>query len=311
MRKDKPEFILLNGTIAPWQDAHVHITSEIALRGMNVFDGLRAYWDSSSQSHYIVEPYHHLERLKRGCEVLRFPFPTTIDEMLSGMKSLIARLSLSEDIYLRATVYLETGGYSAKPTEMSGGWFIVAYPVPSNLGALNPAHALISKWHKYSDSFFPTQVKAGGVYLLGRLARIEAQGAGYTETLLTNIAGRICETPGANIIIVKNGELLSPGIEEGALDGITLMCINRLLTRYLSKQINRVNIEVNDLLNADEAFACGTLDEIRPITRVNNSEIGSGHIGDTTLDLARFYHSHVRGEAKSSEPLIDLVEVSR
>ena len=58
-------------------------------------------------------------------------------------------------------------------------------------------------------------------YLNHILARLEASHAGADEAILLNSAGRVAEGSADNLFIVRNGELLTPPVMEGALDGIT------------------------------------------------------------------------------------------
>lgn len=61
-------------------------------------------------------------------------------------------------------------------------------------------------------------------YLDNILARSEAEAAGCTDALLLNTSGRLACASAANVFLINSdGEISTPGIEEGALPGIVRM----------------------------------------------------------------------------------------
>ena len=46
MKLQKPEFIYFNRKICAWDDAKIHVSSEAVFRGLNCFEGLKAYWQT-------------------------------------------------------------------------------------------------------------------------------------------------------------------------------------------------------------------------------------------------------------------------
>ena len=58
-------------------------------------------------------------------------------------------------------------------------------------------------------------------YLNNILAKIEGTNAGCLEALMLNHKGKVAECTGDNIFIVRNGELHTPPIDAGILEGIT------------------------------------------------------------------------------------------
>lgn len=59
-----PQYIWWNGAIRPFAEAQVHVTSETAVRGTNIFEGLRAYWRPSEGRYAIIALAEHMERLR-------------------------------------------------------------------------------------------------------------------------------------------------------------------------------------------------------------------------------------------------------
>ena len=64
------------------------------------------------------------------------------------------------------------------------------------------------------------------------------------------------------------------------------------------KKINEKNITVKNLLAADEIFMTGTAAEVKSVTRVNRTKIGSGKIGPITKELQSSFMDAVMGKNK-------------
>ena len=53
MPNTHPKFIWFNGAVVPWDEAKVHVSTATVLRGANVFEGVRAYWNTDEHELYI------------------------------------------------------------------------------------------------------------------------------------------------------------------------------------------------------------------------------------------------------------------
>ena len=115
--------------------------------------------------------------------------------------------------------------------------------------------------------------------------------------LLLDPDGFVSEGTGANFFIVSNGELWTPE-PRNILRGIT-----RAHTMELAEKLGIVvrekNIELYDVIQADEAFYTSTPACIYPCTKINGIAIGSGKIGPMTQKLL---------DAWSEDVGVDIVE---
>ena len=94
------------------------------------------------------------------------------------------------------------------------------------------------------------------------------------------------ECTGANVFMVKNGEITSVEHRD-ALPGIT-----RDTMIALSGAQSR-EVTLRELLDADEVFVCGTAAEATPIAVLDRREFGDNPV---TRELAAQYARVVRGE---------------
>jgi len=60
----RPEFAYMQGKLVPWDEAVIHVGCEAVSRGVNVFEGIKGYWQVNGRFG-IVFLQKHYERLLR------------------------------------------------------------------------------------------------------------------------------------------------------------------------------------------------------------------------------------------------------
>lgn len=132
-------------------------------------------------------------------------------------------------------------------------------------------------------------------YMECMLARREARADGYDEALLLNEANMLAETTTSNIFMVKQGVILTPGIESGILPGITRYVIMELAARlgidFMFSEIPR-----EAAFEADELFISNSIMEIMPVSELDNTVIGDRNPCVVTQRLRQAYHDLVEEE---------------
>ncbi|MCG5211976.1 aminotransferase class IV [Streptosporangium soli] len=270
MYERDPELIWWNGRLTAWDDARVHVTSEVATRGTNVFEGLRAYWQPGRRRHAVVYLRRHLARLEQSARLIRFPADESaalVKELLDGVPRLIQALNHQGDLYLRPTLYIEEGRYGWRPGQVRLGSYIAGYPTDARSEA--PMSCIVSSWRRTSDLAVSPLVKVGAAYQAFRLPRIEAALAGADEAILLNAGDTVAETGGAAVFLLRGGTAVTPPLADGVLDGITRGVVIDLLRSRLGVPVVERSVPRTELHLADEAFVCGTLDEIRAIGSID------------------------------------------
>lgn len=263
-----PRAIWLNGRIVSWSEATVHLTSETAMRGTNVFEGIRGYWNDRERLFSIVAMTDHLTRLEQSARILGLPMSHSTTTLAKGIEDLISAFRFEGDIYVRPTVYLDKGDYRAPQDELIVGAFIAVRPAGPHIE--RSISCIVSTWQRIGDLSLPPIAKIGASYTAFRLARMEAASAGVDEAILLNSKGCIAETGGAAVFVVKNGHVSTPPISDGVLDSITRRIAINLLSTDFRISVAERSIPRSELYVADEIFICGTLDEIRPVASVDH-----------------------------------------
>jgi branched-chain amino acid aminotransferase len=117
---------------------------------------------------------------------------------------------------------------------------------------------------------------------------------GFDDAILLNEQGRVCEGTGENIMMVKEGTIVTPPLSAGILDGITRRSMIEVAGDVGIKVIER-DVERSELYTADELFFVGTAAEITPILRVDGRTIGNGKVGPVAVKLRSMFTDIVKG----------------
>jgi branched-chain amino acid aminotransferase len=135
-------------------------------------------------------------------------------------------------------------------------------------------------------------------YLPFVLARLEAIEAGYDEALMQDAQGYVCEAPGWNVFVVRDGTVVTPGTS--ILEGITRETVIEISAR-LKIPCHVRAMTPYDLWTADEAFLTSTAGGIAPIIEVDGRPIAGGQTGRISqaivLEFRRMLESGEHGTA--------------
>jgi branched-chain amino acid aminotransferase len=195
----------------------------------------------------------HLERLRKSSEILSID-TSDCEKFISGIKRL---LSFHHDApgRLRITVYR-------------------GVPSPQIMLSLvdierSVAHVCvnISPWTRNENSAI-TGAKSVS-YAENVVALDRAKKAGFDETLFFNNAGKLAEAATSNIVIVVDGEAITPPLNSGCLPGITRQVLLELGV------MREVSIDAETLGRASAAALLSSIRGVQPIFRVGVRQLNS------------------------------------
>jgi branched-chain amino acid aminotransferase len=166
-------------------------------------------------------------------------------------------------------------------------------PEPITLG--------VSTWQRSNDISLPARIKTSTNYQVGRLARIEGRHRNFDDMVLLNNVGRVAETTGSCILIVRDDAIITPPASEGALESITLDIAEKLAVSY-GYEFYRRPIDRTELVVADEITICGTLSELVPVKGIDDITVNPN--GPIFSNLRKAFFDIVRGRQHS--PAIEL-----
>lgn len=289
------EFIWMDGTLVPWQDATVHVLTHSLHYGSGVFEGIRAY--PTSRGAAVFRLTDHMRRLHQSASLLRIDLPYSDAELVEATKETI-RANHLDSCYIRPIAFLGYGEMGLNPLPCDVNVAIAVWPWGSYLGDEGVQHGVrmkISTWRRMDPNINPVAAKGTGIYINSSLAKVEALHGGYDEAILLNTSGTVAEATGENVFIVKNGILITPPLHSGALEGITRDSV-MVIARDLGYEVREQALLRTDLYLADEAFLCGTAAEVVPIREIDDHEIGEP--GEATRKIQETYFATVRGQVE-------------
>jgi branched-chain amino acid aminotransferase len=289
------EKIWMDGELVDWADAKIHVLSHGLHYGSGVFEGIRAYETARGPAVWHLD--EHLERLFRSAKLYHMDLPYTHQQLVDATKAVIRANGLNA-CYVRPLAVRGYGEMGVNPLLAPINVIIAVWPWGAYLGeeALEQGVRIkVSSWRRNSQNALPSTAKASGQYINGVLAKIESLKAGYDEAIMLNEAGYVTDGSGENVFVVRRGELSTPPIQAGCLDGITRRTVIAL-ARDRGYTVIEENLIRTDLYNADECFFTGTAAEITPIREVDDRTVGTGQRGAVTKELQDAFFAATQGE---------------
>jgi len=292
-----PEYVWMNGRILPWAEANLHISSETVLRGANIFEGERAYWNEERQQLYLFRHADHLRRFRQSARVMRLTIPYDDETLTEGCIELIRRNGYRGSVHFRPVAYFGEGEqYGFLPEEIDTGVFILAFHRPSKASVATGIRSCVSTWRRNSDSASPSRVKAAANYHNGRLAQVEARLNGFGTPIMLNMAGKVAESPGSCFMMVRDGAVITPPVTADILEGITRATLIQLFRDELGIPVVERDIDRTELYICDEAFFCGSGQEVQPIVSIDHYDVGAGKVGPITAAIQKLYFEVAAGQ---------------
>ncbi|SDH67279.1 branched-chain amino acid transaminase [Myroides phaeus] len=225
--------------------------------GYGVFEGIRSY--KTDKGTRVFKAKEHYDRLRKSCELVNIPFNYTTEELEELTYELLEKNNLT-DAYIRPLVYCDPNMSLTKPNNVS--LMICAWEWGAYLGDQQLRLHLSSYCRPHPRSI-KIEAKVCGHYVNSVLATSEAKEKGYDEALLLDSDGYLAEGPGANLFFEKDGVLFTPQTGN-ILPGITRETVLEL-AKELGVEVKVGLFTLEDLLQADKAFYCGTAAEVIPI----------------------------------------------
>lgn len=280
--------IHIDGQLLDKEDAKISVFDHGLLYGDGVFEGIRIYHGR------IFRLNAHLKRLYESARSICMEIPISMEEMEKATLETVAANNL-QDGYIRLVITRGVGSLGLNPFQCPRpGIIIIAstislYPAERYEKGLN---LITCATRRPTPAALSPQVKSLN-YLNNVMAKIEAIQAGCEEGIMLNEQGYVAECTGDNVFVIKDGQVYTPPISAGGLDGITRQAVIEILgqlgIRCTEKMMTR-----HDLFTADECFLTGTAAEVIPAVQLDRRVIGSGKPGPVTAQVVAAFHELVK-----------------
>lgn len=249
-------FICLNGKILRAEDPVLLASNRGYRYGDALFETMKV-----ASKNILLETYH-FERLFAGLRLLQFEVPKLLTrEKLCKEVLLLAEKNNCGDLArIRLSVFRGNGGVYDE--ERTPQYLIECWPLNESLNRLNENGLVIDVFpaaRKSCDSF--SHLKSAN-YLPYTMAAIYAKANKLNDCLVLNTDGNIADGTIANIFLIKEGVVITPGPDQG--------CVNGVMRRHLLEKMKDAGysiqenpVSVSTLEEADEIFLTNAISGIR------------------------------------------------
>jgi len=271
--------VYINGEFKKEDEAKVSIFD----RGLLFSDSV--YEVTSVINSKLIDFKHHVERLDRSMNELKFKTLIDHDEILAFHRKLIDLNNLKEGmIYTQVTRGVVDRSFdmpkqAIKPTVLA---FTQEKKILESDSAKNGIKVMTledMRWKR--NDIKTTQL------LYASMAKSEATAKGFDDAWMLR-QGYVTEGSSNNVWIIRSKNIMTRQSDNLILSGITravvLECAKKLDYEVITKNFTKVDAE-----SADEAFMTSATGLITPVVKINSSQIGDGKPGNFTKSLRAEY----------------------
>lgn len=280
--------VYLNGRTVPFSQAHVKIYDAGIVLGATVTEMTRTV------RHHPWRLEQHLDRLFRSLRYTRMPLGLSKDELAAVSLELVAHNAklIDADDELGLIQFVTAGEYATYAGSADGAVRTTptvcahTFVMPFELWARkmqHGAHVVTPSIRHVPPQCYDPKMKYRSrmhCYLADQEAhRVDPD----ASALLLDLDGNVTETSGANFLIVEKGTVVSP-TTRNTLPGVSRAMVIELCGKLGVPFLER-DIQVFDVMNADEAFLTSTPFCVMPVTKINAAPVGDGKPGPTVRRL--------------------------
>jgi branched-chain amino acid aminotransferase len=285
--------IHIGGRACPPEEAAVPVLDRGFLFGDSVYETV------GTNHGRLVFLDDHLDRLARSAKRLYLQLPPR-DEIERAVRETLAAAENPES-RVRIMVTRGDGIVDLDPAAAGQPRMVI---IVQPLGGPSPevyekgAEVEIVSVTRNSPRAIDPAVKSGN-YLNNVLAMGEARRRrpSVHEAILCAASGSVAEGATSNVFAVVAGQLRTPALEVGILDGVTRGKI-LALARMNGISCQEVPfMSPDEFRRADEAFLTSSVRSVLPVSRVDGCALGDGKPGAVTRRLMGLYHKLVEAQA--------------
>ena len=272
--------IYVNGEFVPEKDARISVLDHAVLYGDGVFETVVS-WNGR-----VFRLKEHLDRFYRSMAAVALEAPFT-RETLEGLILEAVRRNDVNEAYVK---WILTRGSNGTPLMHPDGCvpnLIILVQRYIDRGGAKGLRLKTTALRRPPGQVLDNNIKSLN-YLNLVLARIEAKAAGADQALMLDIHGHVCECPGFNVFLVRDGVLHTP--LNDILVGITRNTVMEIATE-LGHIVKEGVYELYHAYTADEIFLTSTAGGLLPVTELDGRRIGDGQPGPVFQRLRDGYRA--------------------
>ena len=260
------------GRCVPFAEATISVATHALHYGTGAFGGMRALPNPSDPGEILLfRADRHARRLSQSARLLLTELAE--ETIMDGIVQILRANRPSTPVYLRPFVYTSDLGIAPRLHDIETDFLIYGIELGDYLSP-DGVSCRISSWTRQEDRSLPLRGKISGAYITSSLAKTEAVKSGFDEALLLNSRGKVSEASGMNLFIVRDGVLITPGVDQDILEGITRASVLEIAQAMGIPTLERP-VDKTELFVAEEVFLSGTAARVTPVRRVENTDMPS------------------------------------
>ena len=260
------------GKCVPFAEATLSVATHALHYGTGAFGGMRALPNPADPHEILLfRADRHARRLSQSAKLLL----TELGEetILSAITTFLRANKPNCPVYLRPFVYTSDLGIAPRLHNIETDFLIYGLELGDYLSP-EGVSCRISSWCRQEDRSLPLRGKISGAYITSSLAKTEAVKSGFDEALLLNSRGKVSEASGMNLFMVRDGVLITPGVDQDILEGITRASVLELAKAMGIPTLERP-VDKTELFIADEVFLSGTAAKVTPVRRIETTDLAT------------------------------------
>ncbi len=271
----------VNGILVPKEEASISPYDHGYLYGDGTFEGIRIY------NGRIFKFKDHMDRLYSSLKVLRIAPAISREELEADIIKTIQKNELYDKGYIRLVISRGIGDLGINPRKCTHPPTIVIIVdtiqlYPEEMYETGIDVITCSTRRMVSQSLNP-RIKSLN-YLCNIFGIFEVNKQNAQEGIMLTIDGYVSEATVDNLFLKKNGEIWTPPLYLGILEGITRNTVMDLAVEKGYKMEEKT-FTIFDVYTADEVWLTGSGAELIPIKDVDGLIIGEGKAGPTFKEL--------------------------
>ena len=258
------------GQCVPFAEATLSVATHALHYGTGAFGGMRGIPNPSDPAEILLfRADRHARRLSQSARLLLHELPeSTIHKAIAAF---LRANRPTCPFYMRPFVYTSDLGIAPRLHDIQTDFLIYGIELGDYLSP-EGVSCRISSWTRQEDRSLPLRGKISGAYITSSLAKTEAVRSGFDEALLLNTRGKVSEASGMNLFLVRDGVLITPGVDQDILEGITRASVLEL-ARGMGIPVLERAVDKTELFVAEEVFLTGTAARVTPIRRIETTDL--------------------------------------
>lgn len=234
----------------------------------------------------MLEGELHLQRLLSGLSAVGIESPYSLLEWRGLITNIIIGAEATQMIYIQVTRGVEESRNHRFPIKALPSVLIFATPFTSPVDLSYPGcFATLQTDKRWQNC----HIKATSL-----LANVMAYRQLYLEDKPQDEAlfirnGYVVEAASSNLFMVKDKVIYTPPIDN-ILPGVTRHIILQI-AKKLHYQVHEIAPDANTLEKADEVWVSNSIEELKPIIKIDDHCIGSGKPGEVWREFWLHYQS--------------------